>query len=406
MADCATKRASGRPKSWVHFIAGGVGGMCGAIVTSPLDVVKTRLQSDMYRQSNVSRSSAAGGRNIVYAVGQHARRLAYTFVETGMLLRRISSQEGPKALFRGIGPTLVGVIPARSINFFTYGNGKVLIAEHFNGGIESSTVHLVSAAGAGIVTATATNPIWVVKTRMQLLQHRKSRPALAQQLTRSQAIGKAQFSTSVPQSARSTLFSFSSPSSTFFRSRPRPLQPGISSVQMTLHILQTEGFAGLYKGLSASYLGATEGTIQWVLYEQFKGFERQRKRVERAGNGSAPTTSSWSATIGSAGTAKVIASLLTYPHEVLRTRLRQEAQPGQKRRYVGLLQTASLILREEGIASFYGGLSAHLLRVVPVSVIDIVVLYCVLTTLPISPLQNAAIMFLVYETMLSRYRTA
>ncbi|PWY97665.1 hypothetical protein BCV70DRAFT_219238, partial [Testicularia cyperi] len=34
------------PKGWLHFVAGGAGGMCGAIITSPLDVVKTRLQSD------------------------------------------------------------------------------------------------------------------------------------------------------------------------------------------------------------------------------------------------------------------------------------------------------------------------------------------------------------------------
>ena len=36
------------PPKWVHFIAGGVGGMLGAVVTCPLDVVKTRLQSDSY----------------------------------------------------------------------------------------------------------------------------------------------------------------------------------------------------------------------------------------------------------------------------------------------------------------------------------------------------------------------
>ena len=32
----------------VHFVAGGVGGMLGAIVTSPLEVVKTRMQSSLY----------------------------------------------------------------------------------------------------------------------------------------------------------------------------------------------------------------------------------------------------------------------------------------------------------------------------------------------------------------------
>jgi len=52
-------------------------------------------------------------------------------------------------LFKGLGPTLVGVIPARSINFYTYGNGKQIIANMFNDGKESSAVHLGAAAFAG-----------------------------------------------------------------------------------------------------------------------------------------------------------------------------------------------------------------------------------------------------------------
>ncbi len=149
--------------------------MCGAIITSPLDVVKTRLQSDLYRQRSTQKAAPTtatqkGG------VFQSARRLAYHFVETGYLLKEISTTEGPRALFRGLGPTLVGVIPARSINFYTYGNGKTLIAERFNGGKETSLVHLSAAALAGVVTATATNPIWVVKTRLQLDSRRNERP--------------------------------------------------------------------------------------------------------------------------------------------------------------------------------------------------------------------------------------
>lgn len=54
---------------------------------------------------------------------------------------------------------------------------------------------------------------------------------------------------------------------------------------------------------------------------------------------------------------------------MVRTRLRQQPPVGQSPRYTGLLQTIKLVLREEGAAALYGGLSAHLLRVVPVSVL-------------------------------------
>ena len=69
-----------------------------------------------------------------------------------------------------------------------------------------------------------------------------------------------------------------------------------------------------------------------------------------------------------------MAAILTYPHEVVRTRLRQTPQNGV-RKYVGLWQTASLIYKEEGMAALYGGMTAHLMRVVP----------------------NAAILFFCYE---------
>jgi hypothetical protein len=82
--------------------------------------------------------------------------------------RDIARDETPRALFKGLVPTLVGVIPARSINFFTYGNGKQIIANRFNDGQENSYVHFCAAGIAGIVTGSATNPIWVVKTRLQL----------------------------------------------------------------------------------------------------------------------------------------------------------------------------------------------------------------------------------------------
>ena len=95
-------------KGWVHFVAGGVGGMCGAIITSPLDVVKTRLQSDLF-QKKVAQSASATSPGALGSI----RRLAYHFVETGHLLKEIATKEGPRALFKGLGPTLVGVIPAR-----------------------------------------------------------------------------------------------------------------------------------------------------------------------------------------------------------------------------------------------------------------------------------------------------
>jgi solute carrier family 25, member 33/36 len=80
------------------------------------------------------------------------------------------------------------------------------------------------------------------------------------------------------------------------------------SWDMVKKIMREEGVRGFYKGLSASYLGVTEGTIQWVLYERLKGLSK-----DTSGQGG---VSEWLGLLGSAGTAKCVASLITYPHEV------------------------------------------------------------------------------------------
>ncbi|KAF9554438.1 mitochondrial carrier [Agrocybe pediades] len=320
MAPSTSSTEVRKPSPWLHFVAGGLGGMCGAIVTSPFDVVKTRLQSDLFRQKHTAVGVLGHGGSAVLTAPRPTN-LLYNFVETGYIIRDIYREESFRALFKGLGPTLVGVIPARSINFFTYGNGKRFIAEEFNHGQENSWVHLSAAAVAGIATGTATNPIWVVKTRLQLAQGDK-----------------------------------------------KVLGGSWLCIQT---IFRNEGIRGFYKGLSASYLGVTEGTIQWVLYERLKKLSAATEGTKGG------WLSQWGGMLGSAGTAKLVASLITYPHEVLRTRLRQPSVNGVVK-YSGLWQTLRLVIAEEGARTLYSGLSAHLMRVVP----------------------NAAVMYTIYEGLI------
>lgn len=57
--------------------------MCGAIVTAPLDVVKTRLQSSLYHDAHrVAVGTGPGG-----VIISRARNLLWNFVETGHILR-------------------------------------------------------------------------------------------------------------------------------------------------------------------------------------------------------------------------------------------------------------------------------------------------------------------------------
>ena len=91
--------------SWPHLVAGGVAGMMGAVITSPLEVVKTRFQSSV-------------GTNIITSLGdvrvQHQTSLArYSRIWT--CLSHIVMQEGVQGLFRGLAPTLMGEASTHNI---------------------------------------------------------------------------------------------------------------------------------------------------------------------------------------------------------------------------------------------------------------------------------------------------
>lgn len=68
------------------------------------------------------------------------------------------------------------------------------------------------------------------------------------------------------------------------------------------------------------------------------------------------------------------ASIVTYPHEVLRTRLQThrrplEATPDTGGRVPGIIRLAKTIVKHEGGSALYRGLSVNLVRTVPNSAV-------------------------------------
>lgn len=280
--------------SWLlPFVAGATGGSIASIATCPLEVMKTRLQTQTSRQ-HVAREFS-----IPHPTARH-------------VFQHIVSSEGVVGFWRGITPSLMGVIPARAIFFGTYNLFQTQAHRHT---VSGSHVNFACASMAGGLVATVTSPLWVLKTRLQLL------PATS-----------------------------------------------VTSVSvMAHHMYRTEGVRAFYRGLSASYWGVTEGAFQLMLYEKMKEAYHEHYPPSNL------------AYFSMAAFAKLWAAAATYPHEVVRTRLRDQRHPNE-RKYYGMVQSLRLIAIEEGRRGLYGGLVPHLARVVP----------------------NAAIMYFVVEKMTDR----
>lgn len=242
------------------------GGMATALLTSPLDVLRTRLQSDYYRSQLKSTTISSHTRFSL------ARSFIQHFSETFEILFSIHRVEGWRSLFRGLGPSLTGVVPATAIKFYAYGNCKRLYPEVFGLDRDATSTHALSAATAGVVTGTATNPIWLVKTRLQLDRtHVNSDGTM----------------------------------------RPPQYRNSYDCVKQ---VIRQEGIKGLYRGLAASYLGVIETTLHLASYERIK--VAVARHYERKGKTQSGEVTQGLILSGSAAVSKLIAVLIAYPHEV------------------------------------------------------------------------------------------
>ncbi|NWX93160.1 S2536 protein, partial [Nothoprocta pentlandii] len=197
----------------------------------------------------------------------------------------------------------------RAIYFAAYSGAK----ERLNAVLvpESKKVHMLSAACAGVTSSTLTNPIWLVKTRMQLEARAKG-------------------------------------------------ELGRNALQCAMHVYRTEGLRGFYRGISASYAGVSETIIHFVIYEALKQQLQSSCHSLSPPLGLPPNSHDFFGLMGAAAVSKTCASCIAYPHEVIRTRLREEGS-----RYRSFIQTLQLVVREEGPLALYRGLLAHLIRQIP-----------------------------------------
>ncbi|EIE25905.1 mitochondrial carrier [Coccomyxa subellipsoidea C-169] len=285
--------------SWKHAVAGCTAGLVSVLALHPLDVVKTRLQVQ---------DGVAGVLPVYYG--------------TRDALFRIVQDEGWRALYAGISPALLGAGLSWGIYFTAYNNAKMRWQGLRNEASLSAPLHLLSAAEAGCIVCLLTNPIWVIKTRLQL-QRRAAR--------------------------------LSNPYRGFGHA--------------VRQIAKEEGFAGFYRGLLPSLLLVSHGAIQFMVYEELK--KAASGPLMRDNDSKQPLNSLEISVIGAV--SKLAASIVTYPSQVVRARIQQRQDQFRGVRYDSGLRTLQVTMRREGVRGLYKGLLPNVLRVMPQSAITFLI---------------------------------
>lgn len=214
----------------------------------------------------------------------------------------------------------------------------------------------MSAVTGGTCSILLTNPLWVIKTRL------------------------------ISQSSTST------------KNTPREYK---SAIDVARKMYCREGAASFYSGLTPALLGVTHLAVQFPLYEQFKIY------LTGSGLGNWHEGQEWLQILGvltASSASKACATIATYPHEVVRTRLQTQknvyplppieqarasdggglfmCESGPRRekgcntrkiwkRFPrlnrGIISTLETILREEGWRALYSGMGTSLIGAIPAS---------------------------------------
>jgi len=186
------------------FLAGGLASLVGQTITVPVDVVSQKLMVQGQGENTVKLKGAS------------------------TIIREIVKSDGPLGLYRGYLISLMTYAPSSAIWWSSYGAYTGLVGSMVVSGTPHLIVLATAGALAGLTTATLTNPLDIMRTRLQV------------------GGGKSSF-----------------------------------VLQMFCSLLREEGPLGLTKGLSARIIAMVPSSVAMVLgYETVKRLSLKTSEVD------------------------------------------------------------------------------------------------------------------------------
>lgn len=299
---------------YATLLSGGASGLVSCLLLQPLDLLKTRMQqapsSQMQQQQSVARLATPR---------QRTQRLV-------RVARQVMREDGLRGFWRGTGPTVVRNVPGVALYFYSVSELRRLFStsaipylsqptSNLRSSGQASTMAKLTTAGnvvTGAVARTAIGfilcPFTVVKARFE----------------------SSHFSPQAYDSIRAAL----------------------------AHIYARDGVRGLFQGFAPTALrDAPYAGLYMAVYESSKAHLGELQIAGRArGSGSSQVI------VASGIVAGTLATLLTHPFDILKTRLQTMPEATRGLRAIGLVSAARDVWRSEGAGAFLDGLGLRCAR--------------------------------------------
>lgn len=231
------------------------------------------------------------------------------FIRTGI---NIVQKETFLSLYKGLGAVVIGIVPKMALRFSSYEFYRSLLYKP-DGSISTSSVFL-AGVGAGITEAVlVVNPMEVVKIRLQAQHHSMADPL------------------DIPK----------------YRNAPHAAYV----------IVKEEGFKTLYRGVSLTAARqATNQGVNFTVYSKIKEYLQEYHGQE--------VLPSWETScIGLISGA--LGPLSNAPLDTIKTRLQKTTYASNESGLVRIIKIGNQLIKEEGTAALYKGITPRIMRVAP-----------------------------------------
>lgn len=235
-----------------------------------------------------------------FAVEDPEKRKALNTLE---IMKQLIKEEGLPTLYRGLIPVLESLCISNFVYFYTF---HTLKAFKGTAKAQSALSDLLLGALAGAVNVLSTTPFWVVNTRLKMKGINKS--------------NKLEYS---------------------------------NLIDGLIYVAHTEGRKGLWAGTIPSLVLVINPALQFMTYEAIK-------RHLTKGYGELPGI----VYFGVGAVAKIVSTLITYPLQVVQTKLRHGDKSSGLPTNASTIQMLLYLIKKNGVLGLYRGLEAKLLQTV------------------------------------------